>query len=180
MQSVLKKLSDNEADATATVEALAQIPDPSLSVKDLGASLARLAAHAKVGDYKTTALPVQPDGTLSEKATSGVVKNVLGGTVTAPEQGAAVRVGVKNASGDKDATGEARVVLVNGGYTFVDGGTAATARVASQVTYTDAARKADAQEVAKTLGLPTSAVKKSEGANSADVSVVLGQDYTTG
>ncbi len=46
----------------------------------------------------------------------------------------------------------------------------------TQITYTDA-RKNDAIEVAKTLGLPTSTVKKGSGSSNADVSVVLGQDY---
>jgi len=43
--------------------------------------------------------------------------------------------------------------------------------------YADAARKADAVEVAKTLGLPTSSVTKGKASGNADVSVVLGQDY---
>ena len=70
-----------------TVQTLAQILDPSLTDKDLGAFLAKLADHAKGGDYKTALLPVQQDGTLSEQATDSVVKDVLGGTVKSPEQG---------------------------------------------------------------------------------------------
>ncbi|MEU2860246.1 LCP family protein [Streptomyces mirabilis] len=177
MQGVLRKLSSDKQAATTTVQTLAQILDPSLTDQDLGAFLAKLADLAKGGDYKTALLPVQPDGTLSESATNSVVKDVLGGTAKSPDAGAAVRVGIKNATGKKDATEKARVVLVNGGYTFLDSGTAATAQSVSQITYTDAARKNDAIEVAKTLGLPTSTVKKGSGSSNADVSVVLGQDY---
>ncbi|SFG77533.1 LCP family protein [Streptomyces mirabilis] len=177
MQGVLRKLSSDKQAATTTVQTLAQILDPSLTDQDLGAFLAKLADLAKGGDYKTALLPVQQDGTLSESATNSVVKDVLGGTAKSPDAGAAVRVGIKNATGNKDATEKARVVLVNGGYTFLDSGTAATAQSVSQITYTDAARKNDAIEVAKTLGLPTSTVKKGSGSSSADVSVVLGQDY---
>ncbi|MFE2842436.1 LCP family protein [Streptomyces scopuliridis] len=176
LQGVLRKMSDDPQAATVTVETLAQILDPSLPEKDLGASLAKLAEHAKVGDYKTTLLPVQQNGLLSEQAAESVVKDILGGSVSAPEKGSAVRVGVKNASGDQDAAESARISLVNGGYGFVDAGTAEVL-TSSQVTYGDEARKPEAEEVAKTLGLPVGAVKKGKAATNADVSVVLGQDY---
>lgn len=176
IHGVLRKMSDDPESATVTVQTLAQILDPSLPEKDLGASLARLAEHAKVGDHKTALLPVQEDGTLSEQATGSVVKDILGGSVTAPEQGAAVRVGVRNGSGDEDATEAARIALVNGGYAVIDGGKA-DQESSSQVIYGDAAQKAKAEEVAKTLGLPVGAVEKGTVAANADVTVVLGQDY---
>ncbi|MEU6824931.1 LCP family protein [Streptomyces atriruber] len=180
MQGVLRKLSSDPQAATTTVQSLAQILDPSLEEKDLGAFLAKLADRAKGGDYKTTLLPVQQNGTLTDGAGEAVVKDVLGGAVKSPEKGAAVRVGVKNASGKKAAAQDARVSLVNGGYTFIDGGTGPAAQPASQVTYADADKKTQAAEVAKTLGLPESAVRKGKTAANADVSVVLGQDYRTG
>ncbi|MFF5722620.1 LCP family protein [[Kitasatospora] papulosa] len=176
MRSVLRKLSEDPKAATVTIETLAQILDPSLPEQDLGASLAKLAGHAKVGDYKTELLPVQSDGTLTDKATASVVKDVLGGKVKAPEQGAAVRVGIKNATGNTKGTESARVKLVNGGYSFVDSGKADTA-TSSRVVYGAAEDKAKAVEVAKTLGLPESSVEKGEPAANADVSVALGQDY---
>ncbi|WP_155057644.1 LCP family protein [Streptomyces blattellae] len=177
MQAVLRKLSSDPAAATTTVQTLAQILDPSLTDDDLGAFLAKLADLAKGGDYRTALLPVQTDGTLSAQASDGVVKDVLGGTAKSPDKDAAVRVSVQNASGVKDNTEQARVVLLNGGFTFLEGGTPAGAQAASKVTYADAADKENATEVAKTLGLPTSAVTKGEASSNADVSVVLGQDY---
>ncbi|MGW0859410.1 LytR C-terminal domain-containing protein [Streptomyces sp. NPDC002690] len=176
LRGVLRKLSEDPKAATITVQTLAQILDPSLPEADLGASLAKLAGHAKVGDYTTEVLPVQDDGTLSDAATKSVVKDVLGGTVRAPEKDAATRVGVKNAYGDTAALDAARVVLVNGGYSFVDAGKADT-RSTSEIVYGTADDKAKAVEVAKTLGLPESVVTKGEAAANADVSVVLGQDY---
>ncbi|MGW0902416.1 LCP family protein [Streptomyces sp. NPDC002853] len=180
MQGVLRKLSSDPQAATTTVQSLAQILDPSLEEKDLGAFLAKLADRAKGGDYSTRTLPVQQDGTLSEKAGASVVKDVLGGAVKNPDKDAAVRVGVKNATGSKGAGQDARISLVNGGYTFVDSGAGSTAQAASQVTYADADKKAQATEVAKTLGLPDGAVRKGKTAPNADVSVVLGQDYDAG
>ncbi|MEV2249616.1 LCP family protein [Streptomyces sp. NPDC050147] len=180
MQGVLRKLSSDPQAATTTVQSLAQILDPSLKEKDLGAFLAKLADRAKGGDYATQMLPVQQDGTLSEKAGASVVKNVLGGAVKNADKDAAVRVGVKNASGSKGAGQDARISLVNGGYTFVDSGAGSTAQAQSQVTYADADKKTQATEVAKTLGLPDGAVRKGKTAPNADVSVVLGQDYDAG
>ncbi|WP_405537689.1 LytR C-terminal domain-containing protein [Streptomyces sp. NBC_00075] len=177
MQGVLRKLSSDAQAATVTVQTLAQILDPSLTDKDLGSFLARLADLAKGGDYKTSLLPVQGDGTLSAQASASVVKTVLGGTAKSPDKDAAVRVSVQNATGDKDDTEKARVVLLNGGFTFLEAGTADTARATSQVLYSDAADKENATEAAKTLGLPTSSVKKGTVTSNADVSVILGQDY---
>jgi len=177
MQGVLRKLSSDPTGATTTVQTLAQILDPPLTDKDLGAFLAKLADLAKGGDYKTALLPVQSDGTLSAQAGASVVKDVLGGSAKSPDQGSAVRVSVQNASGVKDNTEKARVVLVNGGYTFLDGGTPSAAAATSKVVYSDAADKENATEVAKTLGLPTGSVTKGRTTSNADVSVVLGQNY---
>ncbi|GAA2928987.1 LCP family protein [Kitasatospora cinereorecta] len=176
LRSVLRKMSEDPEAATVTVETLAQILDPSLPERDLGASLAKLAGHAKVGDYKTALLPVQDDGTLTEEATASVVEDVLGGAVKAPDPDAAVRVGIKNATGDTKGSEFARVQLVNGGYAFVDSGTTDPA-ASSEVLYRTAEDKAKAVEVAKTLGLSEDAVKKGEPATNADVSVLLGQNY---
>lgn len=177
MQGVLRKLSSDPQAATTTVQTLAQILDPPLTDNDLGIFLAKLADRAKGGDYETDLLPVQQDGTLSTQASDKVVKDVLGGTAKSPAAGDAVRVGISNATGAKDATEQARVVLINGGYAFFDAGTASAAQAASQVTYADDAGKDDAVEVAKTLGLPAGAVKKGRTTSNADISVVLGQDY---
>ncbi|MFJ8494657.1 LCP family protein [Streptomyces sp. NPDC094038] len=177
MQGVLRKLPSDASTATTTVQTLAQILDPSLTDRDLGTFLAKLADLAKDGDYKTALLPVQNDGTLSAETSSSVVKDVLGGTAKSPSAGSAVRVSVQNATGVKDDTEKARVVLVNGGYTFLEGGTASGTRATSEVLYSDAADKENATEVAKTLGLGTGAVRKGTVGSGADVSVVLGQDY---
>ncbi|MFB7515101.1 LCP family protein [Streptomyces sp. NPDC056144] len=175
MYGVLRKFSSDPETATGTIEYLAQILDPSLPEKDLGASLAKLAEHAKTGAYKTALLPVEQDGTLTDGASDSVVKDILGGKVTAPDAGDVPRVSVRDGSG-KNATEAARVVLINGGYAFV-GGSKATTQEKSQVVYGDDAQKGTATEVAKTLGLPTGSVQKGKPAGAAAVTVILGQDY---
>ncbi|MGW7786582.1 LCP family protein [Streptomyces tricolor] len=177
MQGVLRKMSSDPSSATTTVQTLAQILDPPLTDKDLGAFLAKLADLAKSGDYKTALLPVQADGTLSAQTGDSVVKDILGGTAKSPDAGSAVRVSVQNATGVKDDMEKARVVLLNGGFTFLEGGSASGTQATSKVLYADAAHKADATEVAKTLGLPAGSVAKGSVSSGADVSVVLGSDY---
>ncbi|MFG2222214.1 LytR C-terminal domain-containing protein [Streptomyces sp. NPDC048644] len=177
MQATLKKVSSDADGATATVKSLLQVLDPPLTEAQLGSSLAQRAELAKTGAYGTTLLPVQQNGTLSAEAAKTVVKDVLGGTVKKTDPDATPRVSVRNATGDARATGKAQVALVNGGYTFVDGGTAAAPGSTSDVTYADDADKEKAAEVAKTLGLPDGAVTKAKGAANADITVVLGQDF---
>ncbi|MGV9348804.1 LytR C-terminal domain-containing protein [Streptomyces spiralis] len=177
MQGVLRKLSSDPQAATTTVQTLAQILDPSLTDKDLGTFLAKLADLAKGGDYRTALLPVGGDGTLSAKTSDSVVKDILGGTAKSPDQGSSVRVSVQNASGTKGNTDKARVVLLNGGFTFLEAGSASAVQPASKVVYADAGDKENAIEVAKTLGLPAGSVTKGTVSSGADVSVVLGQDY---
>ncbi|MFE9334430.1 LytR C-terminal domain-containing protein [Streptomyces sp. NPDC006925] len=176
MQALLKKISGDASAATRTVESLGQIPDPSLSESQLGSALAALADRAKQGDYRTRTLPVRADGTLGRQAGDRIVKKVLGGSVKNSDPDAVPRVSLKNASGRRGVDSTASAALVNGGYTVVKAGTGAT-RATSLVTYAESARKAEAEGIAKTLGLPGSAVRKAEGAASADVTVVLGADY---
>jgi hypothetical protein len=176
MQGVLRKLSSDPQAATVTIQTLAQILDPPLTDKELGTFLAGLADRAKGGDYKTALLPVQDDGTLSAEAGDSVVKDILGGTAKSPDPDSAVRVLVRNAGGTRDDTDKARVALLNGGFTFLEGGTASS-RTASQVLYADAADKESATEVAKTLGLPAGSVAQGKVSSNADVSVLLGEDY---
>ncbi|WP_307847140.1 LytR C-terminal domain-containing protein [Streptomyces sp. F63] len=180
LRAVLRKMPGEAEMATETVRSLNQIADPSLTEAQLGASLAELGEQAKGGEYATELLPVRPDGTLAPETADTVVKDVLGGKVTNADPDAAPRISVRNATGDDGAAEKARVALVNGGYTVVNGGSADAAQQLSEVTYTGADRAAEAKEIAVTLGLPESAVQKGKGASNADVTVVLGRDYPAG
>ncbi|MFE1265434.1 LytR C-terminal domain-containing protein [Streptomyces albogriseolus] len=180
LHGVLRKMTSDPDAATVTVQTLGQIIEPPLTDADLGAFLAGLSDLAKGGDHRTQLLPVEEDGTLTAEASDGVVKDVLGGTAKSPDRDAAVTVSVRNATGDEDDTEKARVVLLNGGFTFLEGGTAGSAEATSEVVYADPAEKENATEVAKTLGLPADAVTKGEISGNARVAVVLGQDYDPG
>ncbi|MFE2478505.1 LytR C-terminal domain-containing protein [Streptomyces sp. NPDC059389] len=177
LHAVLRKVPGDAKSATVTVESMGQILDPSLNAQALGALLAKLGEHAKEGAYRTDVLAVKPDGTLSDDANKNVVKEVLGGSFTAAQAGAAPRVGLKDATGDEKTQVAAKATLLNGGYTFVDGGKADKTLPTTQITYQDDAQRAKAVDVAKTLGLPETVVKKGENAVNADIVVTLGKDY---
>ncbi|MFJ3517833.1 LCP family protein [Streptomyces sp. NPDC090131] len=177
LQAVLRKVPSDPKAAAVTVESMGQILDPALNAQTLGALLSRLGEHAKVGAYRTDVLAVKPDGTLTDDANKKVVKEVLGGSGAAAQPGAAPRVGMKDATGDEKAQIAAKAALMNGGYAFVDGGKADKTAATSQITYQDDAQRDRAIEVAKTLGLPETAVKKAENAVNAEVVVILGRDY---
>ncbi|MYS25046.1 transcriptional attenuator, LytR family [Streptomyces sp. DvalAA-14] len=179
MQAVLKKMPSDAGDATRTVQGLSQILDPSLNDKQLGASLAGLAELAKTGAYDTAMLAVQKDGTLSAQSTDNVVKDVLGGNVKQSAGGTGqARVEIQDATGNAKAANIAQAAIVNGGtYVYVSGGKAASTRTLSEVLYSDPARLAAAKDVAATLGLPVSEVKKGTVPSNADITVVLGKDY---
>ncbi|WP_327132036.1 LCP family protein [Streptomyces sp. NBC_01343] len=177
LYGVLRKVPGDAKSATVTVESMGQILDPSLNAQALGALLARLGEHAKEGAYRTDVLAVKPDGTLTDDANKNVVKEVLGGSFSAAQAGTAPRVGLKDATGDEKTQVAAKAALLNGGYTFVDGGKADKTQPATQITYQDDAQRAKAVDVAKTLGLAETAVKKGENTVNADIVVTLGKDY---
>jgi hypothetical protein len=183
MGAVLDQMPTGRDAAIDVVHALGQIADPSLPEEELGASLAQLAAYAQAGGgggggaYDTTLLPVQDGGTLSDETADGMVKDVLGGTVSNPDPGGAVRIGIRDASGTEGTAQDARVVLINGGFTVVDARAAEETQATSQVTYADESHRETALEAARTLGLPEDAVTRGEGAGNADVTVLLGEDY---
>jgi anionic cell wall polymer biosynthesis LytR-Cps2A-Psr (LCP) family protein len=177
MAGVLENLSSNERTVTETLQALNQIPDPSLSQEELGASLAQLAGYAQSDAYETTLLPVEDGGLISDDTAGGLVRDVLGGTVADQEAGGVARIGIRDASGVEGTAEDARIALINGGFTVVDARAVEEIRSTSQVTYGDAEYRETAVEVARTLGLPEDAVTEGESAGSSNVTIVLGEDF---
>ncbi|MER5807215.1 LCP family protein [Streptomyces sp. NPDC002033] len=177
LYAVLRKIPGDPKAAATTVESMGQILDPGLDAQSLGALLSRIGEYAKEGAYRTEVLGVKPDGGLTDDANKRVVKELLGGSASAAQPGATPRVGLRDATGDGKAQAAAKAALLNGGYAFVDGGKADRPSAASQVTYQDDAQRERAVGVAKTLGLPETAVKKAENTVNADVVVTLGKDY---
>ena len=107
-----------------------------------------------------------------------MVRDVLGGTVKQSAGTTQARVLISDATGNAKAAPMAQAAIVNGGtYTYVSGGKGGSVKNASEVIYTDPARLAAAKDVAATLGLPPTAVKKGKVPANADIAVTLGKDY---
>ncbi|MYS81191.1 LCP family protein [Embleya scabrispora] len=169
-----------QPDAILTLLAnMANLPDPSLPDDKLSVLLANLAKATQGKQLQVRALPVSPEGTLDGPAALPIVRELLGGTVRQGKVAAGpTRVMVEDASGKAGAQQDANVRLLNAGVTYVPGGVAGKrTQPASTVQYADDARKGDADQVALTLRLPPTAVKKATGEMLADVVVTLGQDY---
>ncbi|SOD64529.1 transcriptional attenuator, LytR family [Streptomyces zhaozhouensis] len=177
MEAVLDKLPATDSGAVTAMENLRQIHDPSLSEQELGVSLATLAGYAQSGDYTTAPLPVEDDGTVSDETADGLVHEVLGGSVSNAQSGGAVRFGVRDASGT-GALGEmARIALVGAGLTVVDNRVVDDTATESSILYEVPEHRETALDAARTLGLPEDVVTEGDGPGTADVTVVLGQDY---
>jgi LytR cell envelope-related transcriptional attenuator len=170
------KVPSDTGTATKIVDNLDAVPDPSLSNGQLGATLAALSDQVKSGHFASDTLTVQPNGTLSEQETSDIVNNVLGGALSNTDPSGIPTISVQDGTTDPRAATAAQAAVVDSGYTYVDGGKV-TPRTASQVLYSTATGQKTAGELAKTLGLPASDVRKGTGAANAVVTVVLGADY---
>ncbi|WP_055588515.1 LCP family protein [Peterkaempfera griseoplana] len=179
LTAVLKAMPTDASSATDVVKRMNAVMDPSLSERQLGASLAALARHAGAGHFSVATLPVKADGTVDPATAGTLVKQVLGGTVHNADSGSGpARVVIQNGTGTTAKADQAQIQVVNGGYTFVPPLGKALAPVArTQIRYTDDARAEAARQLALTLNVPTTAVKKVTGGQTADILVVLGQDY---
>ncbi|OIV37752.1 hypothetical protein BIV57_09250 [Mangrovactinospora gilvigrisea] len=176
MDGVLQQMPTSQQGATAVVNAMGAVLDPSLPANKLGASLAALAKERQGGKYRTVSLPVAGNGTLPDGAAGQVVSTVLGTSIKKSAEGAA-RVTLSNGSGSAKTGSAAQASLTNGGYSMLPGGGNVSVRAKSQIAYTDPSNKADALDIAKTLGLPAGDVAATKAKISGDVAVTIGQDY---
>ncbi|MET7303506.1 LytR C-terminal domain-containing protein [Embleya sp. NPDC005575] len=169
-----------QPDAILTLLAnMANLPDPSLPDDKLSVLLANLAKATQGKQLQVRALPVSLEGILDGPAALPIVRELLGGTVRQGKVATGpTRVMVEDASGKAGAQEDAHARLLNAGVTYVPGGAAGKrAQPTSTVQYADDARKGEADQVALTLRLPPTTVKKATGEMLADVVVTLGQDY---
>ncbi|MGK4583335.1 LCP family protein [Kitasatospora sp. HPMI-4] len=181
LDAVVRAMPTDLPEAQDDVHRMNAVLDPSLPEQALAGVLAQLAQLAQNGNFATSTLKVQPDGTLDEATAGAQVKQVLGGTVhKAQSSGGTARVSILNASGSDQAATSALVQVSNAGLNALPSGKASGTQATSEIRYTDDARAAAAKSLAMTLGLPESVVKKTTEAQNADLVVVLGKDYQPG
>ncbi|KQV05470.1 MULTISPECIES: LytR C-terminal domain-containing protein [unclassified Kitasatospora] len=179
LDGVLRVMPTDLKEAQDLVHRVGAVPDPSLPEQALAGVLVQLAQFTKESHLTTSALSVQPDGTLDEATAGKQVKDVLGGTVkNAAAASKTTRVSVLNASGIDEAANTAGSQVTNSGLELLPSGAKAPVQPASEIRYTDDAKQAAAQQLAISLGLKETAVKKVTAVQNADLVVVLGKDYS--
>lgn len=184
VSSLLAALPTDSAAITAYLNHLGIVDDPALPESKLSPILAALAAEQQAGAFTAKALPLRADGSnaMNVQAAAPIVSNLLGGALNTQNNGQVSRVLVEDASGhtgnaSQIIRGAAQARLSNGGYTFIDGSTAAHRATSVVEVGSDGAKSAAAQ-VAATLGLDPNSVQVVPGMSTfADVTVLLGADW---
>lgn len=148
----------------------------------------RLNADVNADDVAYKNLPVQGIDTggpaayrVDQEATAALVQDLLPDALRTPGPNSKVRVLVQNGVGSPGLNTAARTLLVDAGFTFVNGGNASSfGQAKTNVILPDTTPESLAwgADITKALGLPDSAVKVAEdGQSVADVIVVLGEDF---
>lgn len=149
----------------------------------------RLNADVNADDVAYKNLPVQGIDTggpaayrVDQEAAAVMVQDLLPDALRTPGPNSRVRVLVQNGVGSPGLNTAARTLLVDAGFTFVNGGNASSfGQTTTNVILPDTTPQSLAwgADIVKALGLPDSAVKVTEdGQSIADVIVVLGEDFT--
>ncbi|MGD9957088.1 MAG: LCP family protein [Candidatus Nanopelagicales bacterium] len=156
---------------------------------DLAEFFLRLNADVTADDVAYKNLPVLGIDTggpaayrVDAEAAAAMVDELLPEARRVPGPNSKVRVLVQNGVGSPGLNAAARTLLVEAGFTFVNGGNAASfGQAKTNVILPDTSKDALqwGAEVADALGVPASAIKVAEdGQSVADVIVVLGEDFT--
>ncbi|MCX4751362.1 LCP family protein [Kitasatospora sp. NBC_01287] len=149
----------------------AMINDQSLTTGDGSKSSAAAQATSTANPDASSAAPAPA----APAAPASSAAAAAGAGAGAPKKEIAVHV--KNGSGVAGRAGDLAEALKTAGYSSLTSATNATVSAAvSEVTYT-AGREADAQEVAASVGLPSSAVRPGDGPG---ITLVIGKDWTAG
>jgi len=184
VSSLLAALPTDPGAITAYLNHLGVVDDPALPESKLSPILAALAVEQQAGAFTAKALPVRTDGSnaMNVQAAAAIVSSLLGGALNTQNNGQISRVLVEDASGhtgnaSQVIRGAAQARLTNGGYTFIDGSTAAHRATTVVEVGSDGAKSA-AVQIAATLGLQANSVQVVPGMSTfADATVLLGADW---
>ena len=187
---VLAQLPHDESKMEEIITSLGSSAHSSVPTPVLAAYLVRLH-DAVLGEqvvYRN--LPVLPVDTSGEGtyrvdilATSQMARNLFPEALRIPGPNSKVRALVQNGVGIPGLNDKARSALLDAGYSYIDGGNAASfGRPKTTILVPDSSPTAMGwgAQIAKTLGVPTADVRAAtHGQTVADVIVVLGMDFVT-
>jgi hypothetical protein len=189
LREVLRTLPGDDASVRATVARIADQARLTTPTSELAKLLSAIRADISGDRAAYDSLPVRSIETgggattfgIDETGTEQVLRTLFPRAQLTRDSGA-VRVLVQNGPRLPGLVESARKRLVDGGFTFVNGGNTDKPANESLVIVRDGSPEARAQgqRVASALRLPDSTLRvATQGQNVADVIVVLGRDYKT-
>ena len=185
LTAMLQEMPTTAELVTAYLNQLGVVYDPSLPESKVATILAQMAAEQQAGNFTVKALPLQDNSTnqLDFTAAGPIISSLLGGTVQSGlASGGTARILVQDATGESNSEAlliesAAQARLINGGYSYV-GSDIVAKRSKSVIEIPTSSYQAAADEVAGTMGLPTSDVQVLSGMSEiSDITVVLGADW---
>jgi len=186
----LAKLPVEATKTEAIVTGLGASARSTVSAREVAAFLVKMHEYVLADNVAYNTLPTvandaggaTPGQRIDQAATSEMVDKYFANAKRTPGPNSKTRVLVQNGVGTPLLNTGARDLLVEGGFTFVNGGNAAIRGLAAtQVIVPDrsAASLTLGADIAKALKVPpTAVVVATEGQSIADVVVVLGRDFT--
>ena len=189
LRLTLAKLPVEATKAEAIVTGLGASARSTVSAREIATFLVKMHEYVLADNVAYNALPTvandaggaTPGQRLDQAATAELVDKYFADAKRKPGPNSKTRVLVQNGVGTPLLNTGARDLLVEAGYTFVNGGNAAVRGLAAtQVVVPDRTPESltIGADIAKTLKVPSSAVVvAAEGQSIADVVVVLGRDF---
>jgi anionic cell wall polymer biosynthesis LytR-Cps2A-Psr (LCP) family protein len=189
LRLVVAKLPQDESKVEAIFTGLGASSRATVPTAQIAQFFVRLNADVIADDVVYRNLPVKPiqDGgtptsyTVDAEATSAMVAELFPDAARKPGPNSKVRVLVQNGVGSPGLNASARQQILDAGFTFVNGGNAATlGQTTTTIIVPDTTPESLAwgNDIAVALKVPATAVQvATTGQSVADVIVVLGADF---
>ncbi len=188
LRLVIAKLPTDVTKVEAILTALGASAKSTVPSSQIAAFLVRMRSDVLADNIAYVNLPVKQIDTggpsayrVDQDATATMVDKLLSDAVRTPGPNSKVRVLVQNGVGSPGLNAAARQLLVDAGFTYVNGGNAGQFGLAStaiEVPDSSAASLKWGSDIATALKVPQTAVQvATTGQNVADVIVVLGADF---
>lgn len=188
LRLTLAKLPSDVTKVESILSGLGASSRSTLPTADLAAFLVKLQSQILVDNAAYKNLPVKPLDTggpsayrIDNDAAAAMVQELLPDAARKPGPNSKVRVLVQNGVGSPGLNAAARQLLVNAGFTYVNGGNAAAfGHATTSIVVPDATPQSLGwgQAIATALNVPQADVEvAASGQSVADVIVVLGADF---
>ena len=188
LRLAVAKLPSDVSKVESIISGLGASSRSTVTNSEVAAFLVKLQADLLVDNAAYKNLPVKPLDTggpsayrVDQEAAAAMVQELLPDAARKPGPNSKVRVLVQNGVGSPGLNAAARQLLLDAGYTFVNGGNAAAfGHATTAIVVPDSGDQSMGWgfDIAKALGVPKAdVVVDASGQSVADVIVVLGADF---